>query len=90
VPIPGSYGWLDSTVALQWLKGGREYKQFVANRVRKIQAFPDIKWPHVHSADLGSRGGQVIGNLLHMVERTSVVDYSEQVAKIYRVASKNR
>ena len=29
-------GWLDSTVALYWIKGGGTYKQFVANRVRKI------------------------------------------------------
>ena len=31
MPVAGSYGWLDSTVALQWLKGGGEYKQFVYN-----------------------------------------------------------
>ena len=68
MPVTRTYGWLDSTVALQWLKGGGEYKQFVANRVRKIQACPDIIWRHVPSqdnpADLGSRGGQVTGNLL--------------------------
>ena len=68
MPVTGTYGWLDSTVALQWLKEGGEYKQFVANRVRKIQACPDIIWRHVPSqdnpADLGSREGQVTGNLL--------------------------
>jgi hypothetical protein len=68
MPVTGTYGWLDSTVALQWLKGGGEYKQFVANRVRKIQACPEIIWHYVPSqdnpADLGSRGGQVTGNLL--------------------------
>jgi hypothetical protein len=68
MPVTGTYGWLDSTVALQWIKGGGEYKQFVANRVRKIQACPDIICRHVPSqdnpADLGSRGGQVTGNLM--------------------------
>ena len=68
MPVMGSYGWLDSMVALQWLKGGGEYKQFVANRVKKIQACPDITWRHVPSqdnpADLGSRGGRVTGNQL--------------------------
>ena len=55
-------------MALQWLKGGGEYKQFVANRVRKIQAHPDIIWRHVASqdnpADLGSRGGRDTANQL--------------------------
>jgi hypothetical protein len=68
MPVTGTYGWLDSTVALQWLKGGGEYKKIVANRVRKIKVCPDIIWRHVPSqdnlADLGSRGGQVTGNLL--------------------------
>ena len=68
MPVAGSYGWLDSTVALQWLKGGGEYKQFVMNRVNKIPACPNITWRHVPSrdnpADLGSRGGLVSGNQL--------------------------
>ena len=29
--------WLDSTVALYCIKGRRDYRQFVANRVQKIQ-----------------------------------------------------
>ena len=37
VPTPKVYGWLDSTVALHWIKGNGQYKQFVANRVTKIQ-----------------------------------------------------
>ena len=67
-PVKQSFGWLDSTVALHWLKGGGEYKQFVMNRVRKIQAHPDIIWRYVptqeNPADLGSRGGQVTDNPL--------------------------
>jgi hypothetical protein len=34
MPVTGTYRWLDSTVVLQWLNGGGEYKQFVANRMR--------------------------------------------------------
>ena len=55
--------WLDSTVALYWLSDSGEYRQFVANRVRKIQSHPNILWHHVptteNPADLGSRGGSV-------------------------------
>ena len=40
MPVAGSYGWLDSTVALQW---------FVMNRINKIQACPNIMWHHVPS-----------------------------------------
>ena len=38
-PVKSVYGWLDSTVALQWIKGGggSTYKQFVANRAQKIK-----------------------------------------------------
>ena len=67
-PVKQSFGWLDSTVALHWVKGGGEYKQFVMNRVRKIQAHPEIIWRYVptqeNPADLGSRGGQVTDNPL--------------------------
>ena len=31
LPKPDIYAWLDSTVALDWLLGNGEYKQFVAN-----------------------------------------------------------
>ena len=46
-------GWLDSTVALYWIKGGGTYKQFVANRVRKINEKEFIEWRHV-TTDLDS------------------------------------
>ena len=62
-PVTELYGWLDSTVALHWIKGGGQYKQFVENRRRKIQAQPEITWRHVpteeNPADLASRGGDV-------------------------------
>ena len=55
--------WLDSSVALQWILGGGDYKQFVANRVRKIREHSDVVWRHVptqdNPADLASRGGLV-------------------------------
>jgi hypothetical protein len=36
--IFGAYEWLDSTVALYWIKNkDGEWKQFVSNRVAKIQ-----------------------------------------------------
>ena len=57
--------WLDITVALHWIRGAGDYKQFVSNRVSKIQRHSDVKWRHVTSqanpADLGSRGGSVQG-----------------------------
>ena len=50
-------------MALHWINGGGEYKQFVANRAMKIQEYSGITWRHVptkeNPADLGSRGGQV-------------------------------
>ena len=62
LPISNVYGWLDSTVTLHWIRGGGEYKQFVANRVNKINQHPEIQWRHVstreNSADLASRGGE--------------------------------
>ena len=30
-PIRSVYGWLDSSVAPHWIKGGENYKQFVGN-----------------------------------------------------------
>ena len=36
-PVRSVNIWLDSTVALHWIRGNGECKQFVGNRVRKIQ-----------------------------------------------------
>ena len=62
-PIKQVFGWLDSTVALHWIRGSGKFKQFVGNRVRKIREKDYIRWRHVPSqdnpADLGSRGGHV-------------------------------
>ncbi len=60
-PVTGVTGWLDSTVALCWVKGKGQYKQFVQNRVRKIREKAFIEWrhvpPHQNPADIGSRAG---------------------------------
>ena len=60
--------WIDSTVALHWIVGNGEYRQFVANRVRKIADHDIHAWRHVPSgdnpADLGSRGGSVVDSEL--------------------------
>jgi hypothetical protein len=62
-PVTATYCWLDSTVALHWICGGGEYRQFVANRVRMIQEHNIDAWRHVptagNPADIGSRGGSV-------------------------------
>ena len=67
-PINELHAWLDSTVALYWIQNGGDYKQFVANRVRKIQVYNEIVWHHVptgdNPADLGSRGGSVTNHNL--------------------------
>ena len=62
-PVRNTFSWLDSTVALYWIRGSGEYKQFVNHRVRKIQEKDYIKWRYVSSAenpaDIGSQGGKV-------------------------------
>ena len=56
-------GW--TVVALHWIADKGEYRQFVQNCVSRIQSHPNVLWRHVPStdnpADLGSRGGSVVG-----------------------------
>ncbi|XP_028413536.1 uncharacterized protein LOC114536372 [Dendronephthya gigantea] len=63
LPKPRVLGWLDSSVALHWIRGNGQYKQFVANTVAKIQLHSEIEWRYVpthdNPADLASRGGTV-------------------------------
>ena len=60
--------WLYSTVALYWIKGKGNYRQFVANRAQKIQQHNQATWHRVptseNPADLGSKGGDVVKNQL--------------------------
>ncbi|XP_065058645.1 uncharacterized protein LOC135686359 [Rhopilema esculentum] len=62
-PIENVYAWLDSTVALHWVRGENRYKQFVSNRVSKIKEKDYIVWRHVPSelnpADIASRGSNI-------------------------------
>ena len=68
LPISSTHCWLDSSVALYWIRGQGEYKQFVANRVEKINSHGGVTWRYVptegNPADLGSRGGRVNGSHL--------------------------
>ncbi len=61
-PVANPFCWLDSTVALHWIRGEGNYRQFVQNRVNKIQE-KKLEWRYVptneNPADLGSRGGVV-------------------------------
>ena len=62
-PLTAKYCWLDSTVALYLIKSPGEYKQFVSNRVQKIQSLSEVIWRYVGTtespADIGSRSGEV-------------------------------
>ena len=66
--ISSTHCWLDSSVALYWIRGPGEYKQFVANLVEKINSHGGVTWRYVptedNPADLGSRGGRVNGSHL--------------------------
>ena len=50
-------------MALYWIRGQGEYKQFMANRVQKINSHKEVTWRYVPTAenptDLASRGGHV-------------------------------
>ena len=65
-PLMEKYCWLDSTVALHWIRSPGTYKQFVSNRVQKIQAHSEVIWRHVgtseNPADHGSCGGEVLNH----------------------------
>ena len=67
-PLTAKYCWLDSTVALYWIKSPGEYKQFVSDRVQKIQSHSEVIWRHVgtteNPADIGSRSGEVSNHRL--------------------------
>lgn len=47
VQISGTYLWLDSKTAVCWIKGSREWKQFVQNRVDEILSLTEASmWNH--------------------------------------------
>lgn len=55
-------------VALHWIRRPGEYKQFVSNRVEKIQAHSEVVWCHVRTsdnpADIGSCSREVSSHAL--------------------------
>ena len=57
LPVTGVYAWSDLTVCLQWINGQGNYKQFVLNRVKKINE-KQIMWmyvpTHENPEDIGS------------------------------------
>ncbi len=59
MPVRDVYCWLDSTVALHWIRGNGEYKQFVRNRVRKINKsnLSALNPTADNHANVGNRGG---------------------------------
>ena len=62
-PVRSTHCWLDSLVALYWIRGQGDYKQFMENRVRKINSHKEVAWRYVPTADnpaeLASRGGHI-------------------------------
>ena len=68
VNVSSVHCWSDSTVALYWINGQGEYRQFVSNRVAKIKDHERVQWHYVSSeenpADLGSRGGRCVDSKL--------------------------
>ena len=68
LPISSTHCWLDSSVAFYRIRGQVEYRQFVANRVEKINSHKRLTWRYVltedNPADLGCRGGRVNGSHL--------------------------
>ena len=88
-PVNRVVGWLDSSVALHWIRGNGEYKQFVGNRVRKIQEKSYIEWRHVgtheNPADIASRGGNLDqSSNLDRVDRARLAVKPREMATKYR------
>ena len=83
--------WLDSSVTLHWISNHGEYRQFVANRVRKIQEHPNTLWHHVptaeNPADLGSRGGSVSNAELWWNGLTWLADHAKWPPEIVTEAT---
>lgn len=82
--------WLDSTVALHWIRGSGEYRQFVANRVRKIGEHAINEWRHVSTAqnlaDLENRGGSPLEDRDARPENpvTAACAYSDAESKVVK------
>lgn len=87
------FGWTDSTTYLQWLQGQGRYKQFVPNRVQKINVKDEIMLQYVPSkenlTDIGSWGSSKLQwNETRNDDETMKWSFltwsSDQLAKAYR------
>ena len=80
--------WLDSSVALYWINGQGDFRQFVANWVAKIQEHNHVKWHHFSThenpADLGSRGGKALEIWPSLAERPIAVATTNDLESIPR------
>ena len=61
ITIDKTHLWLDSKTAICWIKGSKEWKQFVQNRVNEISSLTEESmWNHFpgieNPADIGARG----------------------------------
>ena len=77
--ITGVHGWLNSTVALYWIKNNDQgWKQFVSNRVEKIRQKTVLNWRHCptkeNPADVGTKGAKTSGLNELWLERTRVAN----------------
>ena len=86
VKVTSVHCWSDSTVALYWVHGHGEYRQFVANRVAKIKEREHIQWHYEpteqNPADIGSRGGECAENRLWQRGPDWLSDPSEWPANV--------
>ena len=73
LPVTSTIAWIDSKVALHWIKGEGHYKQFVNNRVKKIRSKEFITWKHVpgeqNPADVGRLRSNKFTTARNLVER---------------------
>lgn len=57
-----------STALWNWIRCPGEYKQFVSNRIEKIQAHSEVAWRHVRTSDnpvdIGGRNGEASSHAL--------------------------
>ena len=50
-PLAALHYWLESSVALHWMLGGEDYKQFVPKQLRKTRERVEVIWGHVATED---------------------------------------
>lgn len=64
LPISSTHCWLDSSVALYWIRGQGEFKQFVANRVKKINSHERVTWRYVPTVAKGVLMDLICGGMV--------------------------